>query len=98
VVDIPTTKWYINIMAMNRKVNAWASYWDACGFGPDSSGLANKEWWDADATPAMRKKLLKVAESAKSKFKRLIKTVYEWDLIDEDAFLESADWPYLWKK
>jgi hypothetical protein len=30
--------------------------------------------------------------------KRILKKLYEWSLIDGDVFLESKDWPYLWKK
>jgi hypothetical protein len=33
-----------------------------------------------------------------AKFKNVLKRLHNWDLIDGDAFLESKDWPYLWKK
>jgi hypothetical protein len=33
-----------------------------------------------------------------SRFKSLLKRLYNWSLIDGDVFLESKDWPYLWKK
>jgi hypothetical protein len=32
------------------------------------------------------------------RFKTFLKKLYNWSLIDGDVFLESKDWPYLWKK
>jgi hypothetical protein len=34
----------------------------------------------------------------RARLKNLVKAVYNWELIDGDAFLESKDWPYVWKK
>jgi hypothetical protein len=31
-------------------------------------------------------------------FRGFLKKLYNWSLIDGDVFLESKDWPYLWKK
>lgn len=28
----------------------------------------------------------------------LLRRIYGWSLIDGDKFLESKDWPYIWKK
>ena len=38
------------------------------------------------------------AKSTGGKFKAFFKRLYNWSLIDGDVFLESKDWPYLWKK
>ena len=32
------------------------------------------------------------------RLKSILKKIFGWSLIDGDAFLESKDWPYLWKK
>jgi hypothetical protein len=31
-------------------------------------------------------------------FRSILKKILGWSLLDGDAFLESKDWPYLWKK
>jgi hypothetical protein len=36
--------------------------------------------------------------AARGGFKGFLKKLYNWSLIDGDVFLESKDWPYLWKK
>jgi hypothetical protein len=34
----------------------------------------------------------------KNGIKSILKKIYEWSPIDGDAFLESKEWPFLWKK
>jgi hypothetical protein len=69
----------------------------------DCTKCSGRERRKMNATVVTEVKKAKAAPRVRVKtsgggFKGFFKKLYNWSLIDGDVFLESKDWPYLWKK
>jgi hypothetical protein len=91
-------------MVLNKQHNAGARFssnnmLDASQLISSSIGTVSQQHCIyEDITSPNRTRLFEIAEGAKNRFKSVIKKLYEWELVDGDAFLKSKEWPYLWKK
>ena len=98
VVDNYTTVWYSSFMEWFELADAEGCYvWDTYAFVSGVIDTADDRE-RADTASRIKEKLIQTAQAARGKFKNVIRRLYEWDLIDGDAFLESKKWPYLWVK